>query len=251
MGAACYIASRSLPFSRVFQFMFQRLTLCIPPALAGLAALLLLAPGAPKEEEIQRHRNLGKALFENPISVAQAPEEFRKALELDPKSDRDRLNYGITLMKAGHIPEGMAELLKVQQTSPNLPHTWFNLGIEYIREGESEKAIAQLEQLVKLAPQEPVAHHNLGVAYKSAGRLQEAEREFLAATKLKPGFAAPHFQLYNLLRQADRKDEAKKELQLFLAAKKAQEGALSQEDAEWCDYAEIYDPLEGLSLIHI
>ena len=225
--------------------MFQRLTLCIPPALAGLAALLLLAPGAPKEEEIQRHRNLGKALFENPISVAQAPEEFRKALELDPKSDRDRLNYGITLMKAGHIPEGMAELLKVQQTSPNLPHTWFNLGIEYIREGESEKAIAQLEQLVKLAPQEPVAHHNLGVAYKSAGRLQDAEREFLAATQLKPGFAAPHFQLYNLLRQADRKDEAKKELQLFLAAKKAQEGALSQEDAEWCDYAEIYDPLEG------
>jgi len=83
------------------------------------------------------------------------------------------------------------------------------------------------------------------VAYKSAGRLQDAEREFLAATQLKPGFAAPHFQLYNLLRQADRKDEAKKELQLFLAAKKAQEGALGQEDAEWCDYAEIYDPLEG------
>jgi Tfp pilus assembly protein PilF len=90
--------------------MFQRLTVCIPPALAGLAALLLLAPGAPKEEEIQRHRNLGKALFENPISVSQAPEEFRKALELDPTSDRDRLNYGITLMKAGHTAEGMAEL---------------------------------------------------------------------------------------------------------------------------------------------
>jgi Flp pilus assembly protein TadD len=226
--------------------MSQRLLLSVSPVFVGLAAaFLFFAPGTPKEEEIQRHRNLGKALFENPISVAQAPEEFKNALELAPDSDRDRLNYGITLMKAGHVPEGMAELMKVQKTSPQLPHSWFNLGIEYIREGEAEKAIAQLSQLVKLAPREPVAHHNLGVALKSAGRLEEARREFEEAARLRPGFAAPHFQLYNLFRQADRKDDAKRELQAFLAAKKAQEGAISTEDAEWCDYAEIYDPLEG------
>ncbi len=225
--------------------MHHKLTLLLPPAMAGFAALLLLVPGTPKEEQIQSYRNLGKAFFENPISVAQAPEEFRKALELDPKSDRDRLNYGLTLIKAGHVPEGVAELLKVQKTSPQLPHTWFNLGIEYIHEGDSAKSIAQLDRFVRLVPNEPVGHHNLGVAYKSAGRLVDAEREFLAATRLKPGFAAPHFQLFNLYRQADRKDEAKQQLQLFLAAKKAQEGALSQEDAEWCDYAEIYDPLSG------
>jgi Flp pilus assembly protein TadD len=226
--------------------MSQRLLLSVSPVFVGLAAaFLFLSPGSSKEEELQRHRNLGKALFENPISVAQAPEEFKKALELAPNSDRDRLNYGITLLKAGHVPEGMAELMKVQKTSPQLPHSWFNLGIEYIREGETEKAIEQLSQLVKLAPREPVAHHNLGVAFKSAGRLDEARREFEAAAQLKPGFAAPHFQLYNLHRQADRKDDAKRELQAFLAAKKAQEGAVSTEDAEWCDFAEIYDPLEG------
>ena len=226
--------------------MSQRLLLSVSPVFVGLAAaFLFFSPGTPKEEELQRHRNLGKALFENPISVAQAPEEFKKALELAPNSDRDRLNYGITLLKAGHVPEGMTELMKVQKTSPQLPHSWFNLGIEYIREGETEKAIEQLSQLVKLAPQEPVAHHNLGVAFKSAGRLDEARREFEAAAQLKPGFAAPHFQLYNLHRQADRKDDAKRELQAFLAAKKSQEGAVSTEDAEWCDYAEIYDPLDG------
>lgn len=226
--------------------MSQRLLLSVSPVFVGLAAaFLFFSPGTSKEEEIQRHRNLGKALYENPISVAQAPEEFKKALELVPNSDRDRLNYGITLVKAGHVPEGMAELLKVQKTSPQLPHTWFNLGIEYIREGDSDKAIAQLSQLVKLAPQEPVAHHNLGVALKSAGRLDEARKEFEAAAELRPTFAAPHFQLYNLHRQSDRKDDAKRELQAFLAAKKAQEGALAQEDAEWCDFAEIYDPLDG------
>ena len=226
--------------------MSQRLLLSVSPVFVGLAAaFLLFSPSTSKEEEIQRHRNLGKALYENPISVAQAPEEFKKALELAPGSDRDRLNYGITLMKAGKVPEGMAELQRVQKTSPQLPHTWFNLGIEYIREGETEKAIAQMSQLVKLAPREPVAHHNLGVALKSAGSLDEARREFEAAAQLRPGFAAPHFQLYNLHRQADRKDDAKRELQAFLAAKKAQEGAVSTEDAEWCDYAEIYDPLEG------
>jgi len=150
-------------------------------------------------------------------------------------------------MKAGHIPEGMAELLKVQQTSPNLPAYMVQSGHRiHSAKARARKAIAQLEQLVKLAPQEPVAHHNLGVAYKSAGRLQEAEREFLGRDEVEARIRRTAFSSsITSCVQADRKDEAKKELQLFLAARKAQEGALGQEDAEWCDYAEIYDPLEG------
>ena len=227
--------------------MLQRVILTVTPALAAAAALVLLVtpPTAPKEEEIQRHRNLGKALFENPISVTQAPDEFRKALELDPASSRDRLNLGITLIKAGHIPEGVAELEKVQKSTPKLPHSWFNLGIVALRDGNSDRAIAQLKRFTELAPEEPVGHHNLGAAYKAAGRMEDARVEFEAAARLKPNFAAPHFQLFNLFRQTDRKADATRELALFQTAKKAQEGAVSQEDAEWCDYAEIYDPLDG------
>jgi len=47
--------------------MSQRLLLSVSPVFVGLAAaFLFLSAGTSKEEEIQRHRTLGKALFENP-----------------------------------------------------------------------------------------------------------------------------------------------------------------------------------------
>ncbi len=68
-------------------------------ALAGataLGALILLAAAGPQEEPAKtltpeqrrellfEHRNLGKALYENPTTQYQAVAELRKALELRP-----------------------------------------------------------------------------------------------------------------------------------------------------------------------
>ena len=53
-----------------------------------------------------------------------------------PDSARDRLNYGLALLRSGSTKEAIAELEKVQQQDPSLPHTWFNLGIAYKRETE-------------------------------------------------------------------------------------------------------------------
>src|SRR5512136_2101199 len=65
--------------------------------LASAAVVFVLIPtgaGQTVEEELWRHRNIGKALFETPTSIAEAPAELKKALELAPDSFRDRLNYG-------------------------------------------------------------------------------------------------------------------------------------------------------------
>ena len=92
-------------------------------------------------------RTLGKAFYENPTTQAQAVEQFKQAHELNPKSQIDRLNYGLALLRAGKGREGMAELEAVQKAAPAMPHTWFNLGIEFKKLGETAKAIAQLEQM--------------------------------------------------------------------------------------------------------
>src|SRR5260221_11713930 len=94
-------------------------------------------------EQVWRHRNLGKAYYENPMTQLKAVEEFKQALDLAPASTRDRINYGLALMRAGSTKAAIAELEKAQKEDPSIPHTWFNLAIAYKKELQAQKAIEQ------------------------------------------------------------------------------------------------------------
>jgi tetratricopeptide (TPR) repeat protein len=215
-------------------------------ALFALVLLLQAANTRPSvEQQLWHHRNLGKAFYENPTTQTQAVDEFKKALDLAPASAREQLNYGLALLRAGKTPDALAMLQKVQQARPELPYTWFNLGIVFKKEGDFEKALPQFQRMVQLVPNEPIAHYNLGVLYKQDSHFDQAIQEFQRAVQLNPNLAAPHFQLYNVFRTSGRRDEAAKELQEFQRLKKATEGAAIPEDMEWCDYAEIYDPIDA------
>jgi len=208
-------------------------------------SLLFLAAAPPqgpsRDELLWHHRNLGKAFYENPTTQYRAVEELKAALDLAPGSARERLNYGLALLKAGKTAEGIAELEKVQQQDPSIPHTWFNLGIAYKRAADYDRATAQFEKMVTLAPDEPVSHYNLGALYKLAGKQDLAIREFETAARLDPHLAGPHFQLFNAYRAAGRAEDSKRALALFQEVRKQQEGAAVPEDLEWSWYAELYD----------
>jgi tetratricopeptide (TPR) repeat protein len=141
--------------------------LAVGVLLCALLALVIAGFAQPgneaREERLQRLRTLGKAYYENPTTQNEAVEQFRLVVEMNPDSVVDRLNYGLALLRAGKVQEGIRELEEVQKKDPSIPHTWFNLGIEYKRLGEAEKAIRQLEQMARLVPDEPITHYNLGV----------------------------------------------------------------------------------------
>ena len=210
-----------------------------------LTGALFFAPPPAAEDQLARHRNLGKAFYENPTTQAQAVAEFSKALALAPNSARERLNYALALLAAGKTAEGIADLDKVQQQKPDLPHAWYNLAVQFKKTGEYEKAQRQFEGFVKLIPSEPTGHYNLGVLHKLANRGAEAIAAFETASRLNPNLAAPHFQLYNLYRQAGRREEAATRLKLFQAAKDANATSPSSEDMEWSWYSEILDDVDA------
>ncbi|HXG47278.1 MAG TPA: tetratricopeptide repeat protein, partial [Methylomirabilota bacterium] len=195
-------------------------------------------------ERLAAHRNLGKAFYENPTTQQQAVEQFRLALELNPGSARERVNYGLALLRAGQTEQAIAELQRAKQQDPSIPHIWFNLGIAYKKGGEYERAIAEFEQMVRLVPEEPVSHYNLGYLYRLSNRIEEAVREFETAARLDPGLAGPHFQLYNAYRAAGRAEEAAEQLRLFQQIRQQQAGAAIPEDLDWSFYAEIYEIIE-------
>jgi tetratricopeptide (TPR) repeat protein len=218
----------------------------LPMKLLFLGFLLLLGtPDGPGlRDRLWQHRNLGKAYYENPMTQVQAVEEFRKALELAPTSTRDRVNYGLALLRAGSTKEAMVELSIAQKQAPSIPHTWFNLGIGYKKNFDYIHAIEQLEGMLKLVPGEPVTHYNLGIAYKLTNKTGLALQHFNTAAELDPNFAAPHFQLYNAYREAGRKEDSARELDIFNEIKKRKAGAAVAEDPEWSYYSEIYDAVE-------
>ena len=218
--------------------------------LAGLLGVALFgfqASVPSKQDQLAQARNLGKAFYENPTTQTQAVDQFKKALDLNPDSARDRINYGLSLLHAAKTAEGVVELEKAQKQDPTIPHTWFNLGITYKKDSNYEKAIAQFEGIVKLVPNEPISHYNLGVLYKLTGKTEESLKEFEQSSKLNPALAGPHFQLFNAYRTGGRAGDATREQAVFQEIKKRQAGAAVPEDLEWSFYAEIYDPTEALS----
>ncbi|MGE5488617.1 MAG: FG-GAP-like repeat-containing protein [bacterium] len=222
-------------------------------AVFAAAAFLLLsgaAQDADTEERLWRQRNLGKALFETPSTQAQSVAELKKALDIAPDSVRERINYGIALLRTGKNREAIAELEKAQKQDPTLPHTWFNLGIAYKREAQFENAIRQFEGFLKLVPDEPVAYYNLGLMYNLTNREADAMKEFETAAALDDKLVAPRFQIYNIYRLLGRDEEAKKALASFQDAKARQKEADDSEDMDWCYWAELYDPVEAQGAGH-
>src|SRR5664279_3120046 len=210
-------------------------------ALCGIGWMLSAPLSRAGEDLLWRYRNLGKAFYENPTTQQQAVEEFRKALGLAPNSARETLNYGLALLRAGDVAEGIAQLQKAQKLDPTLPHTWFNLGIAFKKQAEFDRALPQFQEMARLVPNEPVTHYQLGALHKLANETPAATAEFERARDLNPRLAAPHFQLYGLYRQANRPEDAAAELAKFQELKKQQEGAAVPEDMEWSVYSEIYD----------
>jgi len=100
-------------------------------AVAVCAFLVIAADIPQNENRLWEYRNLGKAFYENPDTHVQAVDQLRAALQLDPNSVRERINYGLALLRAGQTDAGVAELMRAQKQDPTIPHTWFNLGISY------------------------------------------------------------------------------------------------------------------------
>ena len=199
------------------------------------------------DDALWQHRNLGKAFYENPTTQQQAVNEFKAALDLAPESVRERINYGLALLRAGKTDEGSAQLLQAQKQDPTVPHSWFNLGIVYKKASDYARAVTQFEQMVRLVPDEPVSHYNLGYLYRLTDKPAEALREFETAAKLDPNLAGPHFQLYNSYRAAGRGEDAAREQATFQRIRKRQAGAAVPEDLDWSFYAEVLDPAASVN----
>jgi len=90
------------------------------------------------------------------------------------------------------------------------------LGAEYLRAGRIPDAVAQLREAIARNPRYAEAFNNLGLAEQASGRLPEAIRAFRQAATIKPNDDAVRLNLGNALNAAGQTDEAMSEWQRAL-----------------------------------
>jgi superkiller protein 3 len=99
--------------------------------------------------------------------LEEAIEQYRQALQVDPRFVDAHIDLASALFAKGELPEAKAHFLEATRLDPKLaqPHNY--LGEIFMREGDTSQAIAQFEQALRLHPDFPEAEENLRLAKAS------------------------------------------------------------------------------------
>lgn len=125
----------------------------------------------------------------------EALAESRRAQELDPLSLIINANSGLYLYYAGQYDRALEQVNKTVEVDPTFGVARLYLGYIYLQKpGHTPKAIAELQHAVKLMGDDAETHAALGHAYAVAGRTNEA-REILnkLQTPKTGGYVSPYF----------------------------------------------------------
>jgi tetratricopeptide (TPR) repeat protein len=142
---------------------------------------------------------------------AQAEQEYRTAIQLDPKFAEAHFNLGLLLQEKGKLTQAEQEYRTSIQLKPEFAGAHNNLGLVLNTLKKFNRAEEEYQNAISLKPLNvALAHFNLGACLQDQGKLADAEKEYRKAIKSNEQFADPHFALGVLLRNQGNPAEAEK-----------------------------------------
>lgn len=128
-----------------------------------------------------------------------------------------RSMLGMSLIGAGRLADGAAELEATLRRDPGQIPAGVTLTQLYMASGQSAKAVALAQSLVKRQGDNPGLQNLLGAAYARKGDAAGARKAFGAALQLQSGFVEPLINLARLDIDERQFDAAEKRLTAVLA----------------------------------
>jgi Flp pilus assembly protein TadD len=108
---------------------------------------------------------------------ADAAQEFRAALTLDPKDATAKYHLAYSLIQMQKKEEGQTLLREVVSQDPTYADAFYQLGKLQLEQGDAKTAISNLETSARLSPANDYIHYQLSMAYRRDSRTEDAERE--------------------------------------------------------------------------
>jgi Flp pilus assembly protein TadD len=138
----------------------------------------------------------------------RAEDYYRKAVEVDPKSNAAKVSLSMVLCDFGKNREAIEILEEVEKEKPKDPFVWAELAINAIHLGSPKEAIPLLERYNATQGRQAWGYENLGRAYAEAGEAVKAEKAYREAIEINPKTALAHLWLGQLLITLGRRAEA-------------------------------------------
>jgi len=133
---------------------------------------------------------------------------FTHALEVTADNATARLNLGGALQEEHRPAEALNQYRQALKLDPASPEVCNNLGRLLNDAGKPAEALDYCRRAVVLNEKSAPSHNGLGVVLTELGHFDEALNEFSTAARLNAGYAAPHFQTGRVLLKLGREAEA-------------------------------------------
>jgi tetratricopeptide (TPR) repeat protein len=143
----------------------------------------------PKDPEPRLDAGL---LFEKQKRFADAEQEYKAALEIDPTSADAATGLANIYMAGRRLPEAAAALRKVVVAHPDDVSAHIQLGRVLAADGKNDDAITELQTAVKMAPADASTERELADLYVSAGKNDEAVAAYRGLIAAHPDDAELH-----------------------------------------------------------
>ena len=129
-------------------------------------------------------------------------------LERAPRNTQIRVNLAAALEDRGQFADAIEQYREAIRIQPDYALAHNNLGGVLMKRGRTDEAVKEIETALRIKPDFAQAHNNLAVALLALGRIEDAEAHCLEAIRLKPGYPRPLFNLANIRRVQGRLDDA-------------------------------------------
>jgi Tfp pilus assembly protein PilF len=164
---------------------------------------------AIKYDYADAHYNLGSALARQG-NLEQAIHEFKESLRLEPENLRALNNLGVALVLLARYREAMNYLQAALKINPSDADVHSNLGFVLMKQGDPDGAIRHLSRALAIDPDHADALNNLGLVLMDQGQIEAAYQLFARALQINPNLEQARRNLAKIEQQ--RENRAKSEV---------------------------------------
>jgi predicted Zn-dependent protease len=129
---------------------------------------------------------------------------LKKAVEIQPKLTRNRLNLAAANVGLGRFSEAERLLAEILAQKPEFPIAHFHLGLLYEEQGRFAEACAAYSKELGHYPNSIVTRFNLGELLFRMADFEAAEREMRVLIEQAPEMPKPHLLLARILLKQER-----------------------------------------------
>jgi len=162
---------------------------------------------AAQPDNVQAHAQYGR-LWRQMGALQKASDSYRRALELDPTRDDDRLALAHCLSGIGRFAEALEHFTYLNRVRPEDPELLIAIGLCHLDLGQLEEAQRVLDDVLAKNPENPGALLQRGRLALAQRRPAEAEEWFRKTVAVAPMVYLPNWLLFQALQEQGKTTEA-------------------------------------------